>query len=67
MLGIQTHPIKYSSELGDYVFFLIEDRFSPELIYVNPPKQLTESQLKEINKQWNYCVENNKIEFEFEI
>jgi len=53
--------------LGYTVYFYKEDRYTPNLIGVNPPKQLTEEQFRAINEKWNYCVENDLFELEFEI
>jgi len=47
------------------LYFLKEDRYSDNLILVNPPDKITEEQLKIINTTWNYCIENSLEEFEF--
>ena len=53
--------------LGYTVYFYKEDRYTPNLIGVNPPKQLTEEQFRTINEKWNYCVDNDLFKLEFEI
>lgn len=53
--------------LGYMLYFYKEDRYTPNLINVFPPKKLTEEQFKIINEKWNYCVENDLFELEFEL
>jgi len=66
LFDLQTHPIP-SGCVGYTVYFYKEDRYTPNLIGVNPPKELTEKQYKVINEKWNYCVENNLYKYEFEL
>lgn len=56
----------YGIQNGDYLYFYKEDRYTPCLISVSPPK-LTEEQLHIINQKWNYYLENNMSELEFEM
>ena len=55
------------TEGKSYLVFCKEDRYSPNLISVQPPKELTEEQLELITKKWNECVENNLEELSFEL
>ena len=56
-----------SDVVGYIVYFYKEDPYSPNLIGVNPPKELTEEQCRIINEKWNCCIENNLYDLEFEI
>ena len=56
-----------SGNPGYTVYFYKEDRYTVNLIAVNPPKKLTEKQLHIINSNWNYCIQNDLWELEFEI
>lgn len=53
--------------LGYHLYFFKEDRYTANLIGVTPPKKFTEEQYNIINQKWNYCVENNLFEYEFEL
>lgn len=66
LFELQTHPIP-SGTIGYTVYFYKEDRYNPDLIGVHPPKELTEEQFRIINDKWNYCVENDLYDLEFEI
>lgn len=56
----------YTIHTGDFICFYKEDRYTPNLICVYPPK-LTEEQFYFINQKWNYFIENNLSELEFEL
>ena len=64
LFELQTHPIP-SGTIGYTVYFYKEDRYSPNLIGVNPPKELTEEQVKKINEWWDFCIRTNQFEIEF--
>lgn len=49
------------------LYFLKEDRYSPNLIFVHPPSELTEEQIQVINKKWTYCIENDLDKLEFDL
>ena len=51
---------------GYCIEFLREDKYSPMLITIWPPK-LTEEQFRTINEKWNYCVNNDLDCLEFEL
>jgi len=58
--------IKYlTTDSMAYLFFQKEDRYNPELIIVHPPKELTEEQVKKINKVWDVCIKDNKTNMQF--
>lgn len=59
---VETYLANFNST---FLFFLKEDRFSPDLIFVHPPKELTEEQVKKINEQWDFCIRTNQFEMEF--
>lgn len=66
LFSLKTEPVSFiADEYG--IYFQKEDRYSPNLIYVHPPKELTEEQFRIINEKWNYCVENNLLDYEFEL
>ena len=66
LFDLRTYPIP-SGCIGYTVYFYKEDRHTPNLIGVNPPKELTEKQFNTINEKWNYCIENDLYELDFEI
>jgi hypothetical protein len=66
LFELQTYPIS-SGTIGYTVYFYKDDRYTPNLIGINPPKELTEEQFRIINDKWNYCVENDLYDLEFEI
>ena len=66
LFELQCNPIP-TSVIGYTVYFYKEDRYTPSLIGVNPPKELTDEQRNIINQAWNHCVETGAETYEFEL
>lgn len=50
-----------------YILFMKEDKYTPNLIVVNPPKIFTDEELEIITRNWDKCVEEDLSELEFEL
>ena len=67
LFSTQLQRAWYTVPENGYFLFFQSVNNGGLIIYHIPPEKITEAQLKKINKEWDYCIENNLIEHTFEL